>query len=238
LFAATLNAADTLVANGSQSLAVSADGTVKVWGYRGQGEAGPGSAVVRPAAVAGLRAVVAASASPQFHFLALRRDGAVLAWGWNFYGQLGDGTSIDRATPVAVAKLGSATQVAAGGDFSLALAADGTVWAWGRNQWGQLGDGSIATRLEPVRVSVVHDVRRIAADPPTYAPAGRRRLDLGAPYAEPLRHPPTGADRRRVGDRHRKRRRACAGAPVRRSRARLGPEQRRPPRGRHADAAR
>lgn len=90
LFASTTSAADILAtANGSQSLAVDADGKVWVWGYRGRGEVGKDRASARPALVRQLRAITAVSVSPQFHFLALRRDGVVLAWGWNFYGQLG-----------------------------------------------------------------------------------------------------------------------------------------------------
>jgi alpha-tubulin suppressor-like RCC1 family protein len=53
--------------------------------------------------------------------LALKWDGTALAWGSNGSGQLGNGTTSDPAGPVQVTGLANATQVAAGGRFSLAV---------------------------------------------------------------------------------------------------------------------
>lgn len=43
------------------------------------------------------------------------------SWGYNAQGQLGNGTTTDPAGPVQVTGLANATQVAAGGQFSLAV---------------------------------------------------------------------------------------------------------------------
>jgi hypothetical protein len=56
-----------------------------------------------------------------FHMLALKPDGTVLAWGANGYGQLGNGGTAPVTGPVQVTGLANATQVAAGGEFSLAV---------------------------------------------------------------------------------------------------------------------
>ena len=53
--------------------------------------------------------------------MALRSDGTVWAWGFNGSGQLGNGTTTDPSGPVQVTGLANATQVAAGGRFSLAV---------------------------------------------------------------------------------------------------------------------
>jgi alpha-tubulin suppressor-like RCC1 family protein len=45
----------------------------------------------------------------------------VWTWGGNDFGQLGNGTTTDPAGPVQVTGLANATQVAAGGRFSLAV---------------------------------------------------------------------------------------------------------------------
>ena len=53
--------------------------------------------------------------------LALKSNGTVLAWGANGSGQLGNGSTAPVTGPVQVTGLANATQVAAGGRFSLAV---------------------------------------------------------------------------------------------------------------------
>ena len=79
--APAVSAEPLIAAGGSQSIATDADGGLWVWGYRGRGELGPRTAILRPVKVPRLRTVVAASVSSQFHFLALLADGGVRAWG-------------------------------------------------------------------------------------------------------------------------------------------------------------
>ena len=79
--------------------------------------------------------------------------GGAWAWGYNGSGQLGDGTTTESHTPVQVAGLTGAVDLAGGYNHSLALKEDGTAWAWGDNGDGKLGDGTTTNRSTPVRVS-------------------------------------------------------------------------------------
>jgi Regulator of chromosome condensation (RCC1) repeat len=107
----------TISAGNSQSLAVTADGTLWFWGgdyYK---------TFTRPVEIGTGYAVVAGGG-------ALRKDSTLWAliyeWGIPKLVQMGSGY----------------TAIAAGGDHSLALRKDGTLWAWGHNNYGQLGNGS------------------------------------------------------------------------------------------------
>ena len=84
--------------------------------------------------------------------MATKSDDTVWAWGANDKGQIGKGTSglEDKPAPVQVKDpsgenfLSGATDVSAGGHWSLAVKSDGgTVWGWGQNGGNnQLGDGT------------------------------------------------------------------------------------------------
>jgi alpha-tubulin suppressor-like RCC1 family protein len=118
------------------ALALGTDGSVWGWGDDGSGELGntptgtaalrpvqtrlPGSGIVQLAASSELIAAPFAG-RVSLHTIALRSDGTVWAWGDNINGQLGDGSTGDPTGPVEVVSLAGATQVAAGGDFSLAI---------------------------------------------------------------------------------------------------------------------
>ncbi|MEX2237778.1 MAG: RCC1 repeat-containing protein, partial [Dehalococcoidia bacterium] len=146
-----------IAAGGNHSLALLSDGTVRAWGYDGEGQLGDGGTNTEqptPVAVSGL-ATVTAIAAGGAHSLALLSDGTVRAWGDDLFGQLGDGgTNTDQPTPVAVSGLTAVTAIAAGGGHSLALLSDGTVRAWGLDSSGQLGDGGTNTdQPTPVAVS-------------------------------------------------------------------------------------
>ena len=147
------------------SLALLSDGTVRAWGYNGDGQLGDGtgnssSSPVRVVGFDGrgvLNNVVAVSAG-SYHSLALLSDGTVRAWGYNGYGQLGDGTNNTRTSRVPVVGPGggvldNVVAVSAGDSHSLALLSDGTVWAWGANGDGQLGDGTNSDRNVPAPIS-------------------------------------------------------------------------------------
>ena len=67
------------------------------------------------------------------------------------------------ATPVTVAGITGATQVAGGEDFTCAVLIDTTAKCWGDDAFGQLGSGSIAPTSTPVTVSGLTDVSNIAA---------------------------------------------------------------------------
>lgn len=121
-------------AGGYHSLSTQRDGTVRAWGYNGNGRLGDGTTTEKnaPVLVSGLTNVIEVVAGDA-HNLALKADGTVWAWGYNFFGQLGAGSYdfTDRAIPVQVPGLTNVVAIAAGGKGSMALKSDGTVWVWG-----------------------------------------------------------------------------------------------------------
>ena len=121
-------------AGGYHSLTTQRDGTVRAWGYNGNGRLGDGTTTEKnaPVLVSGLTNVIEVVAGDA-HNLALKADGTVWAWGYNFFGQLGAGSFdyTDRTIPVQVPGLTNVVAIAAGGKGSMALKNDGTVWVWG-----------------------------------------------------------------------------------------------------------
>lgn len=168
-----------IAAGASGSMALTGDGTVWVWGWKGSGEFGDGTiselnvTLKNPRPVPGLGGVVAIAAGYN-HRLAVRSDGTVWAWGANSEGQVGNGTFGTSGcacvtTPVQVTGLGGVTTLSGGSEHSIALKNDGTVWAWGRDAEDQTS-GSTGTcgvgqpcRVSPAQVPVLKDVVAIAA---------------------------------------------------------------------------
>lgn len=152
-------------AGGWHSMALSADGTVYVWGDNTYGQLGDGTADARllPVALTDLSDVKAISAG-YFHSLAVYGDGHVAAWGDNEYGQLGVGTTDPSNKPLTVPGLQDVESVSAGHYHSIALKEDGTVWTWGDNSEGQLGIGdTLMTSNSPVQVVHLTDIQMISA---------------------------------------------------------------------------
>mmetsp|Transcript_26509 Transcript_26509/g.61293 ORF Transcript_26509/g.61293 Transcript_26509/m.61293 type:complete len:136 (-) Transcript_26509:249-656(-) len=129
-------------------------GTLKCWGYNGQGQLGDNTTVDRltPVDVVGLGGTVVAVALSGTHSCALLDGGALKCWGQNGAGRLGDGTTTTRLTPVDVGLGGTAVAVGLGGEHSCALLDGGTIKCWGWNGDGKLGDGTDTNRLMPVSV--------------------------------------------------------------------------------------
>jgi alpha-tubulin suppressor-like RCC1 family protein len=146
------------------SLAVTADGEVRGWGWNSYGQVGNGDFtpdgsdihVSTPARVQGLTDITAVAAG-SVHSLALDKFGRVWAWGGNTSGQLGLGT-VDSSypahpLPVLVPGLSPITAISAGPVHSLALDNQGHLWAWGSNWNGELGLGSASASISsPSRV--------------------------------------------------------------------------------------
>jgi hypothetical protein len=112
------------VFGGGFAAVLGADGTVWAWGDDSAGQLGgaPSSIpVTRPVNTIGAGSGISQLSAGDFHMLALKPDGTVLAWGANGYGQLGNGSTAPVTGPVQVTGLTGATQVAAGGEFSLAV---------------------------------------------------------------------------------------------------------------------
>lgn len=141
------------------------DGTVRCWGWNGNGQVGdpaaPGGALA-PRLVPGL-ANVAGLAAGDRHTCAHLADGTVRCWGSNDMGQLGDGTTEERHSPVAVPDLQGVTKLVAGYGHTCARLGDGSVRCWGSNMFGELGDGTMIDSVAPVTVPGLTDVAGLAS---------------------------------------------------------------------------
>lgn len=109
------------------------------------------------------------------HTCARRNSGAVVCWGSNGYGQLGDGATHRTCgtweyppdcspSPVEVAGLTDAVEIAAGSVLTCARRTSGAVVCWGGNSSGGIGDGTTGTdRPTPTAVVGLTDAVEIAA---------------------------------------------------------------------------
>lgn len=131
-------------------------------------ESSSGDAASAPAELTG---VIGVSAGRE-HTCAVKNSGVVVCWGDNRHGQLGNGTMnelpdggfwTNPQTPVPVAGLTDAVEVASGRYHSCARHVNGSVSCWGENEDGQLGDGTRNQRLTPVVVMGLGDAAEIAA---------------------------------------------------------------------------
>lgn len=106
------------------TLALGVDGTIRAWGYNGNGQLGDGTKINSsvPVAVSGLSGVTAVAGGDLFS-LALKSDGTV--WEWGFVSGAASST-----TPVQVSGLTGVVAISAEGNSGLALKSDGTVWEW------------------------------------------------------------------------------------------------------------
>ena len=81
-----------------------------------------------------------------YHTVFLKADGSVHVSGTSVYSALGNGGMPPQvSTPIPVAGMTNAIQVATSGAHTMVLKADGTIWAWGYNFWGQIGNGTSST---------------------------------------------------------------------------------------------
>ncbi|MFF5206373.1 RCC1 domain-containing protein [Streptosporangium sp. NPDC000396] len=162
-----LSGVQRIAAGGAHSLALLNDGTVRSWGYDGNGQLGDGGPNVNstfPVTVlgtggTGVLSGVQRIAAGSVHSLALLNDGTVRSWGSDGSGQLGNGgPNTDSPVPVQVVGTGGTGvlsgvfTIAAGGSHSLALASGQPVQAWGDNSSGQLGNGSTTNSPFPVGI--------------------------------------------------------------------------------------
>ena len=167
------NAIDIAVGD-AHSVALLADGTIRIWGAGDGGIPGDGREDVttnrtRPATVAGINTAIAIASGVSTTF-ALLADGTVRAWGGNFgglgfYGVLGTGeTGISSATPKPVIGVSNAVAITTSGVGSLALLSDGRVMAWGAPRLATRG--SKENYVHTTRALPVPDIRNAAAVSP------------------------------------------------------------------------
>lgn len=147
-----------LTATFGDSLAVTSQGQVLVWGDNGFGELGDNLALgdattpVFAQIPPGVKVVGAVGGS--FHFLARTDTGDVLAWGDNTFGQLGDGTFTQRNVPTFADLPSGVTTLGAGNRHSLALTSQGQVLDWGQGADGELGNGTFVGSPTPVQAQI------------------------------------------------------------------------------------
>jgi alpha-tubulin suppressor-like RCC1 family protein len=150
---------------GPDIAAVTTPGTLRGWGFNGDGEIGNGTTnnsdvPVKVKLPSGTK-VTQVRQGCSFT-VALTSTGSVLTWGDNSFGQLGNGAVGGRSTVPVKVSLPSGTkvtQVRAGCLHALALTSTGRVLAWGYNFFGQLGDGLNTDSNVPVFVDMPQGVK-------------------------------------------------------------------------------
>jgi len=158
----------------THNVALSADGSVYVWGLDVEGQLGLGPSGHRaaPAQVGGPLAeqkatAVSCSIGPggPGHSAAITSDGNLYTWGMGRDGQLGHGDTEPRLEPILVSALADKTVVAVscGATHTAALTDEGRVYTWGGGVSGQLGHGDKLQQLEPTLVGGVLEHKKVVA---------------------------------------------------------------------------
>ena len=131
---ATLSGVVSVVARGSFSMALKADGTVWTWGDSSNGRTGPhGTSSSVPVQVRGLSGIVGIEAGWGYSAYAIRSNGQVYGWGRNYYGELGTGSATPASvtTPQLITGLSGIVDLRAADTSAIALNSSGQVFQWG-----------------------------------------------------------------------------------------------------------
>jgi alpha-tubulin suppressor-like RCC1 family protein len=178
-----LGTATGIAAGEGTTCATINDGTVKCWGWGGEGNLGDGQTsahhstvptTVMSAANQNLTGVIAL-ASGNAHMCAVVQDGTVWCWGRNTDGELGNGTTTDSGYASQVPGLSGIVTLASGEFHTCAVDSSGIVSCWGLNQSAQLGDGTTTNRLSP---TPINNARPGSA----YLPAGTVSIVAGSSH--------------------------------------------------------
>lgn len=135
----------SLAVGGWHNCVIMNAGTVRCWGYNGEGELADGTLINRTTSVlaTGLSGTPASIYSGGGFSCALYASGTVQCWGNNNYGQLGDGTTTVRTTATLAVNVPSNIKYLSSGYYhNCAHLTDGTVSCWGSNQNNELATGS------------------------------------------------------------------------------------------------
>jgi len=145
-----------ITAGDSHTCALMLDGSIRCWGYNGNGQLGDGTTSQRntPVTVQANGKAFIAVAAGLGHTCALTEQHQVQCWGANGSGKLGDGSMIDHYTPASVMGItGDISAIGVGYPVSCARLPGGALKCWGANAYGTVGDGTTTNRLLPTDVS-------------------------------------------------------------------------------------
>lgn len=148
-------------AGAAHACAQLSNGEIRCWGRNDRGQLGEALVAITPAQLS----------TGAAHSCVVSIAGEVFCWGDNMRGKLGTAVGGSSATPVRVAGIANAEQVAAGGGMTCARLQNGTVSCWGDAELGSLGDGSptgydpsrMSGRPTPASVAGVTDAKQITA---------------------------------------------------------------------------
>jgi hypothetical protein len=142
-----------------QTLALTADGSIYVWGGGKYGSLGLGDKFdrLRPEKINHPTPFVAIAAGK--HFLAVTMDGKLHACGYGLGTGLGD--KKERPNFQHVALPHKVVQIACGTYFSLVLLEDNSLYAFGYNYYGQLGLRDYNEKLRPAKINYFGEILSI-----------------------------------------------------------------------------
>ena len=159
----------------NHTCALTAEGTVKCWGYNDVGQLGhdcigascpstnyPVDVVAAEGNASPLSGIVQISVAGS-HTCALKTGGGVVCWGNGRSGQLGNGATDNKDAPVTVTTTGTTAltgiaSISSGGNHTCALKSAGGVVCWGSGSHGRLGNNTAGTdQSHPVDVLTSDD---------------------------------------------------------------------------------
>ncbi len=155
------------------------DGTVKAWGFNGDGELGigtttgnPGCECLGPVTVTGLAGTRDIAFGGR-HAVALLQGGTAAVWGSNFAGELGIGTASESGCycvplPAPVPGLTGVRAALSSQYTSLFLLDSGVALTAGLGKGGQIGNGSLKDQHSPTAVNGVTGASGIGGGSSTY----------------------------------------------------------------------
>jgi hypothetical protein len=142
------------------------NGTVRCWGYNGQGALGNGTSANSsvPVVVSGVSTAIDLDAAHRTS-CAVLANRTVQCWGYNPWGNFGDGTTTTRYAPATIATgITTAAEVAVAYHHTCVRLTDGTVRCFGHNGNGNLGRGFFSGDYpSPAAVTGLSGVVQISA---------------------------------------------------------------------------
>lgn len=155
-----------LGAHGFGGCVVAGDGTMKCWGWNGDGGLGDATQTDRtaPVSVLGGVANVTKISSNRWGVCELSCGGAIHCAGYGASGEMGNNTSGSiNSTPVQTTYVGWQDIGGGGEHHTCARWYNGQLYCWGSNAYYQIGDNTNTNRLIPTYVSNLSTVKAVAA---------------------------------------------------------------------------